>query len=285
MITSIQVSSLKIMANTTGAELVSVMKDGHEYIWQGDPKIWPRHAPILFPIVGRLEKDVYRIGDSVYSLSQHGFARDCEFEMVGRRSDYLQFRLRSSEATLKKYPFQFELTVHYTLDGNKLLVVYIVKNTDRQMIWFSVGAHPGFCFEADETFSDYVLQFESREMADRHFLENGIFSGKSDRVLDNSDVLELSDRLFEKDAIILKNLKSNFVTIKNKNGPRSIRVGFKGFPYLGIWSKPGAPFVCIEPWHGLADTQGSGKDFREKEGIVSLEPDRTFDCHYDIVIE
>jgi galactose mutarotase-like enzyme len=285
VITSIQNQWLKVTSDSQGAELISLIKNNSEYLWQADPRFWPRHAPILFPIVGKLENDQYQIGPSILSMSQHGFARDRKFTLAEEKPDGISYETRSDEQTLKIYPFQFALSVRYQLEGNKLIVLYSVKNIDHQRIWFSVGAHPGFCFGPGETFSDYVLKFDLKETAERHFLEKGIFSGKTERVLNNSDTLALSDRLFENDAVIFKYLKSEAVTVRHKSGHRDIRVAFRGFPYLGIWSKPGAPFVCIEPWHGIADTRGSGKDFREKEGMQSLGPDEIFDCHYTIEID
>ncbi len=289
MISSIRNGALEISVDTRGAELTGLisLSDRMERLWQADPKIWPRHAPILFPIVGKLENDQCKIGTDVYTLSQHGFARDCEFKLLDRQPDRLLYQLSSDEQTLKKYPYRFELNVRYELRNNDLNIEYLVRNIDRQTIWFSIGAHPGFnCpFRPGEMLSDYSLEFDKPENAARHFLEDGVFSGKTERILNNTRLLPLTQDLFDHDAVIFKNLRSKKVALKSKNGAAGISVAFDGFPYLGIWSKPGAHFVCIEPWCGVADTKGRGGDFRKKEGIISLDPDKMFTCNYTISVE
>jgi galactose mutarotase-like enzyme len=161
---------------------------------------------------------------------------------------------------------------------------YRVLNVDRQTIWFSIGGHPAFQYPQDPSGLDYWLEFNREETADRYFLENGVQSGLTERVLSSSRVLKLTDGLFDQDALVFKNLNSSEVTLKRSSGEPVVSVSYEGFPYLGIWSKPGAPFVCIEPWFGIADRKGNPTPFEEKEGVILLAAGKSFDCEYSIRI-
>lgn len=271
-----------------GAELCSLRRAGSdtEYIWQGDPEYWARHAPVLFPIVGRLVDDRLNVSGDFYGMNQHGFARDLVFTRVELGADRAVFELTENESTLARYPFRFRLHVGYALQKDTLCVRYVVNNTDHRTLLFSIGGHPAFnCpIEPGESFEDYRLEFEKPEMADRHFLEGGLFSGETLSLLIGEQTLPLSPGLFERDAIVFKDLRSQHVTLRGPSPRRSVKLDFHGFPFLGIWTKPGASFVCLEPWCGLADHRDRRVDFSEKEGVLALETGKSFECHYEISV-
>jgi galactose mutarotase-like enzyme len=274
---------------TKGAELTSLIHKGNEleYIWQADPQIWNRHAPVLFPIVGRLKNDTYSYRNDWFRLSQHGFARDLEYELEGLTEDALKFVLNHSEKTLVHSGFKFKLVIGYKLKATTLTVSYEVFNESEEPLFFSIGAHPAFrCPLTDKgKFEDYYLEFNEAETLERHLLTDGVFDGTTEVVMDNANILPLTYELFEKDALVFKKFKSNTVTLKSRKEPRGLKVSFPGFPYLGIWTKQkGAPFICIEPWYGLADSTNTSGDLVEKEGVMKLEPAEEFDCHYQIEI-
>lgn len=259
-----------------------------ELIWQGDPAIWPGQAPHLFPIVGELPNQTYTHNGKTYQMQRHGFARRKVFKLVNEQEDKLVFELREDEQTLAQYPFRFSLLVAYKLEFNKLSVTYLVRNEDDEAMWFSVGGHPGFNVPLypGENYTDYYLEFEQEETLSRYLLNaQGLLSGDTERMLEAQQVLPLSHQYFEKDAIVLKELKSDTVTLASKVNPRRIQLAFTGFPYLGIWAKPGSsPFICIEPWHGLASRVGASGELREKEGVKELGPKQAFERTFTITV-
>jgi galactose mutarotase-like enzyme len=288
MVASIENDFLKVSAKASGAELISIKNKNNnlDYLWQGDPQFWGRRAPVLFPIVGKLKNNTYRAEGKEFQLPQHGFARDSHFDLVKASAESIFYSLKSSEETLKFYPYQFELNISYTLIQNRLEVKYQVKNSDNKKIWFSIGGHPAFnCpLGPNEKFNDYFLEFEQKENSETHLISDGLLNGKTEALLKNSNRIELNEKIFSKDALIFMGLKSSAVTMKSSSSAVSINFNFKGFPALGIWSKPG-PFVCIEPWYGHADTIDFNGELNEKPGILSLEQGKEFSCVYAIEIE
>ncbi|MFT5917837.1 MAG: galactose mutarotase-like enzyme [Flammeovirgaceae bacterium] len=274
---------------TYGAELCSLKskQTNLELIWQAEKLVWGRHAPILFPIVGKLKNDSYQHEGKTYQLSQHGFARDCEFAIELVRKDEIVFLLTENEETLTKYPFRFQLYVSYKLVGNELVISYKVVNSDSERMYFSIGAHPAFrCpIESGKKREDYSLEFNEKETAHTYLLEGGNFNGEKELILDNSNSLPLTKTTFDKDALVFKNLKSEEVSLL-ENGERKITFKFPNFPYLGIWSKnQDSEFVCIEPWFGLADSVDATGELAEKEGILTLEANNEFICAYSVLVE
>ncbi|MBD7911172.1 aldose 1-epimerase family protein [Clostridium cibarium] len=291
MIVKFENEFLEVLSSSHGGELISIKgkKDNVEYLWTADSKYWGRHAPILFPIVGRVKDNKYRVEEKEFELGQHGFARDYEFDLLENKDNTIVYRLVSSEESLKKYPYKFQLDIEYKLYKNMLKVTYKVKNIDNEKIYFTIGAHPGFnCpLIKGEDFEDYYLEFNKNENARRELLdkESLLFTGESELVLDNTNILKLSKNLFIQDALIFENLNSNEVTLKSARNGKSISVNFEGFPYLGIWSKPNeAPLICIEPWVGHADPVDFNGDYREKPGVISLDVGKEFTCDYCIFI-
>ncbi|MCR9249844.1 MAG: aldose 1-epimerase family protein [bacterium] len=271
-----------------GAELASFRsKDtGVEYIWQANPDHWGRHAPVLFPIVGKLKHDSYRVDGHSYELSQHGFARDRNFELVKAQQESCTFQLKWTEGSLASYPYKFILEISYELREKELITAYKVTNADNTEIYFSIGAHPAFnCPHLPgKKRSDYSLLFNQFESASKHLLDNGLFNGETKLSLDNQKALYISDDLFDEDALVFKGMKSNAV-ILNDGDHNVFEFKFENFPYLGIWSKSSeSPFVCIEPWFGLADSVDHDQNYQTKEGINKLDIRKSFECQYSVRI-
>jgi galactose mutarotase-like enzyme len=282
---------VRVGIKSHGAELCSFLKKSEnlEFIWQADAQFWNRHAPVLFPIVGRLPQDQYLHQGQTYSLPQHGFARDQEFTVLSQASDQLVYELRSSEQSLQVYPFQFALRILYTLQDQTLEVKYQVQHLAEGEMLFSIGAHPAFnCpLTPSTTFEDYYLEFSQPETLARYLLEDGtgLQNGQTEPVLDNMAILPLRYSHYEKDALVFKNVRSEKITLKCDQHPHFVQMQFAGFPYLGIWTKrPGAPFLCLEPWHGIAGSAGSPIELSQKEGMISLGSHQTFEAAYTIAI-
>ena len=273
MIVTISNSQLSATISTLGAELISLVKNNKNYIWEVDETYWNRTSPVLFPIVGRLKNDSYTFNGKNYSLPRHGLARNMEFSFDKRNEHQVIFELNETETTKHNYPFDFKLFIAYTLMGNELIMEYFVRNQANEVLPFSIGAHPAFAITDD--FSTYSLQFNKDEVFETHHLENESFNGKTSVVESKNSEIQLNYELFEADTLVFKQLKSNEVLLKNK-GKNILRVGFDHFPYLGIWTKTNAPFLCIEPWCGLADNSNHNGDFDEKEGINFLQPNEDF---------
>ena len=280
---------IKAKIKSFGAELNSLQKidDSLEYIWQGDKEFWARHSPILFPIVGRLKNDSYTYQNQKYNMTQHGFARDKEFEVIKNEADFMEFRLKSDEKTLEIYPFSFELYLSYKLEKNSLIVSYKVINKSDDKMLFSIGAHPAFnwTLKEDEKKEDYFLEFENIKQTKRYFLnDKGLVYDSVDlKIIDNK--IALNEELFKNDALVFEDLNIKTLTLKNSINENYIKLNFENFPYLGIWSKPsGAPFICIEPWFGVADSFDSSKNLEDKKGIITLLKDEIFSSFYSIEI-
>ena len=272
---------LKVTINTLGAELIQLEKDNQNYIWTIDEKYWNKTSPILFPIVGRLKNDSYSIEDKNYELPRHGFARNFEFEIEHKTENAVVLLLTENQETLKQYPFQFELRLKYEIIENSLKLNYSIINKSQEIMPFSIGAHPAFAI--DGLFSDYTLDFNQSEDFISHELEKEQFNNSSKKIPSENGKINLDYALFEKDALVFKQLKSNKLTLSKKNQPY-LSVEFKDFPYLGIWTKPNAPFLCIEPWCGLADNINHNGNIYEKEGIHLLDKQADFQRKINISI-
>ena len=272
---------IKATINTLGAELIQLEKDNQNYIWTVDETYWNKTSPILFPIVGRLKNDSYSIEDKNYELPRHGFARNFEFEIEHKTENAVVLLLTENQETLKQYPFQFELRLKYEIIENSLKLNYSIINKSQEIMPFSIGAHPAFAI--DGLFSDYTLDFNQSEDFISHELEKEQFNNSSKKIPSENGKINLDYALFEKDALVFKHLKSDTLTLLKKNQPY-LSVKFKDFPYLGIWTKPNAPFLCIEPWCGLADNANHNENIFEKEGIQLLDNNAEFQREINIVI-
>jgi galactose mutarotase-like enzyme len=275
--------------STLGAELKSIADPaaGIEYLWQADPAWWKGTAPVLFPIVGGLRGGKYRYGGAEYELPQHGFARTSEFSLVAKTEDSVELELLSGPETRKKYPFDFRFRVSFALERSGISVRYAVTNAGNGPMYFSIGSHPAFNVPfAGGRLENYYILFEKSEGIERHFFKDGmVVAGKTAEVFENSRVISLSRSLFDEGPVILKKPESAEFTIANSLNSTSITLATDGAPYLGLWAKPGAPFVCIEPWYGLPDPTDASGELSEKEGIMRLEPGACHAAGYRISID
>lgn len=265
--------SVFIKINPKGAELQSIQYNTLEYMWSGDAAFWGKHSPVLFPIVGTLKNDTYRYNGKEYHLPRHGFARDKEFDVNVESNSRAVFTLVSNEDTLKVYPFAFELSLVYELIGNKVSCTYIVKNNGNEQMLFSVGGHPAFAVPLDKelTYSDYYLKFNKENELVRYKLDNGLIAKDTQTTTLEDHKLPLSNTLFYEDAIVLKHLQSNAISLASQKSEHGLHFLFEGFPFFGIWAAKDAPFVCIEPWCGIADSVDHNQELAEKEGIEKLK--------------
>ncbi len=284
----LQNNVLKVEVARAGAELKSIfeIESGIEYLWQADPTYWGRSAPILFPIVGKLKDNKYVIGGDSFTLPQHGFARDSKFAFVKHKDDEILLELNADDETRRHYPFEFCLRADYRLRRNTIAIAYTVTNRTEHPMYFSIGSHPAFNIPFGAgILTDYYIEFDESESIGCHRVEEGYPSTERPSILDEGRLLNLRSDLFDLGAIIFKNHRSRNISIKNTRDKRRIALNTGGAPYLGIWSKPGAPFVCIEPWFGIADGPDSNYDFTQKEGIQSLAPGEVFETTYSITVD
>lgn len=257
-----------------GAELVSLQNtEGFEFLWQAGPA-WRRHSPVLFPIVGRLKGDQLRHRGQVYPLTQHGFARDKRFDWAERGPRSCTLVLTDDADSRAHYPFAFRLAVTYTLERQQLGITFEITNTGDEPLPASIGAHPAFNWPLlpDLAKEAYRLDFANAEPAPIRRLKDGLLLATALPTPVEGKVLALSERLFDDDAVILDQPASTSVRYAADHGP-AIEVSWQGFQELGIWSKPGgAPFLCIEPWHGIASPVDFDGEFTDKPGIMLIAP-------------
>ncbi len=282
---------LEIQVRDQGAEIRSIKskKDGHEYLWNGDPKWWQFSAPTLFPIVGRLKDLRYRFHGKDYELPCHGFSRTSEFKKASDGDGFISFTLESSDKTIACYPWQFKLSIGYRLEGRRILVLWAVENRDQNEMLFSIGAHPGFRCPLDEglKFEDCYIEFDAQE--DTPILlttkEGGLYQKKECGKLKGRR-LDLNYGMFKDDVLLFDRLRSSSMTLRSDKTSRYVKVIAPDFPYWGIWTptKGGAPFVCIEPWIGRPDDSDTDGDLRHKGGIIRLSPTQKYTNGYVIEI-
>ena len=278
-----------IQVSPQGAELQSLIVNGHEYLWQGDPAYWGRRAPILFPIVGRLANDTLRIDGCEYTMKQHGFARDAEF--IYRDGKYVLV-----EDGRDNYPFAYELSASYITGGNTLNCNWELKNRGSNTMHFQIGAHPAFLLPdynpADEIHG-YIQCFDAYDNTVSPLLFNRLEEGLRvpygipKALLNEKAVLTLTNTTFAYDAILIEAKQVAKVALFDKQGNRVLTVSCPQAEAFGLWApnKPGCPFVCIEPWCGIADKQGFKGDISERDCIHSLDPNEKYSFKYSISID
>lgn len=269
--------SLAVSIDEKGAELKHIFSKRYqlEYMWGADPAYWAKSSPVLFPIVGALKNNEYHYSGRAYTLSRHGFARDRVFKVQEQTANFVRFQLVSDEGTLQVFPFSFEFSIGYTLLQDSIRVIYEVRNAGEGVLLFSVGGHPAFRVPLLEgtSYEDYFLEFEKEERAGRWPIsKDGLIEREALPLLEDTRILKLSKSLFSKDALVLKHLRSQAVWLKSDKTDRGLKFSFPGFPYLGLWAAPGADFLCIEPWCGIADHVDADQELEHKEGIISLSP-------------
>lgn len=281
---------LKVGIEKNGAEVRKVKnkKNGLDYMWSGDNKYWGRVSPILFPIVGRLKDDQLKINGQTYKMSQHGFLRDVEFNVLEQSATNASFVFESAGRFLDVYPFEFKAIIRYMLKEDSLIVHWEIVNQNKEEMYFSIGAHPAFKIPLleNETSDDYSLHFtpSANKNVMEYELKNSLIHEKG--MANEISIVPLTNSLFANDALVYSNIdKINLVSNKTSHG---VEVLFKNFPFVGVWSRymdtdhTIAPFVCIEPWYGIADLYDTSGEISEKFGINRLESGCTFDAEYSI---
>ncbi|MBR1396285.1 MAG: aldose 1-epimerase family protein [Selenomonadaceae bacterium] len=290
MIYTLKNDTLSITIDDHGAELKSItgISDGTEYLFDGNPKWWKYTSPVLFPIVGKLVNGKYRFEGKEYEMPGHGFGRISDYKCIRQEQDEVVFLLEWNEETLKSYPFKFRLEIAYVLRNNQVEIIWTVKNVDNKIMYFSIGAHPALKCPIidDEKFEDCYLKFNVSEKSARIPLDKtGPLTHDRIPTIDGNE-LNLNYDLFKGDALVFDDLKSDEISVCSRKSNKSITLKAKGFPFWGIWTpdKGGAPFICIEPWHGHADFIDFTGDLSEKDGIRSLSAGESFDAGYSFII-
>jgi len=278
---------LKVQVAEKGAELQSIINKNFniDYLWNGNPAFWAKHSPVLFPIVGSLKNNTYSYMGKSYQLPRHGFARDMDFEVEKHSRQEIVFLLKSNTETKKNYPFDFEFRIRYQISGDELSTEYIVSNTGKSLLLFSVGGHPAFRLPltTDTGFSDYYLKFDETENLPRWPIsKDGLLLPQPIPLLDDTNRLNLNKSLFYQDALVFKYPASSEISLLSARTPHGLRFQMGEFPFLGIWSAKDADFVCIEPWCGIADTVNSNQQLEQKEGIEKLSPGKLFSRQWRI---
>lgn len=265
--------NLRAVIASKGAELQSLInkQNNLEYMWDG-AAAWPKHSPVLFPIVGGLKNDTYYFNDKAYKLPRHGFARDKSFAAKKISDTEAVFTVTEDEQTLQVYPFAFTLKLRYSLNAAAISCTYEVYNSGKQDLLFSVGAHPAFAvpLTSDSIYTDYYLQFNTTETLQRWKLTDGLVSAVNEILPLENNKLLLHQKLFYEDAIVLKNMQSNAIILGCNKHDHGLHFTFNDFPFFGIWAAKDAPFVCLEPWCGIADGINLNQQFKDKEGINVL---------------
>jgi galactose mutarotase-like enzyme len=271
---SLSSTELRAQIDPLGAQLSTLQdREGHDLLWNGDPAVWAGRAPLLFPIVGELAGGRYRIGSAEYRLPRHGFARRRQFSLITSTSGEAVFRLTADEATLQVYPFRFELDVRFSLQGAALTVITCIRNLGTGQLLASFGYHPALRWPLPSggTRAEHFIEFEADESAPVRRLDgNGLLTPVRHPTPVSGRRLALADDLFVGDALIFDALRSRSVTYGAGSGAPRIRVSYGDAPYLGVWTKPGAGFICIEPWHGIADPEGFSGEFGAKPGVFAV---------------
>lgn len=290
MIYTLKNSEMEVQVSSKGGELVSLRDaDQTEYIWIGDARYWKRHAPQLFPCIGRLTNNQYRMDGALHEMGQHGFLRDYELMKVEESETSLHLQLQSDASTRQLYDRVWTVDIFYTLCGKTLSVKFQVRNCDTRTMRFGYGIHPGFNVPLNPAlrFEDYRLDFheasipKQMELTERYTISGGMH----DYALEEDRYLPLQHSLFDHDAIILKDMPHT-VTLGSQKDAKKVTVTFPDMPYLGIWHAPetDAPFVCIEPWSSLPSTDGVIDEFETKPDFITVEPEQTYTNNWSISI-
>ena len=290
MIYTLKNGEMEVQVSSKGGELVSLRDtDQTEYIWIGDARYWKRHAPQLFPCIGRLTNNQYSMDGALHEMGQHGFLRDYELTKVEESETSLHLQLQSDASTRQLYDREWIVDIFYTLCGKTLSVKFQVRNCDTRTMRFGYGIHPGFNVPLNPAlrFEDYRLDFhetstpKQMELTERYTISGGMHA----YALEEGRYLPLQHSLFDHDAIILKDMPHT-VTLGSQKDEKKVTVTFPDMPYLGIWHAPetDAPFVCIEPWSSLPSTDGVIDEFETKPDFITVEPEQTYTNNWSISV-
>jgi len=280
-------AGLSAAINPLGAELTHLRDpQGRELMTDADPRWWTGHAPILFPMVGRANGDVIRVDGVDYTMRQHGFARHKTFELVSQEAARAVFRLTDSEETRAVYPFAFALYVSFTIEGATLSIDIRIENSGDTAMPASFGFHPAFAWPLPYGAPRVAhrIVFDADEPERLKEISSGLIAAETRASPLDGRVLALRDDLFVDDALVWNRIHSSGVTYGAAEGPQ-LEIGFPDTPKLGIWTKPGAHYVCVEPWHGIADPVGFTGEFRDKPGVFEIAPRGLWTCSMSVTLK
>lgn len=282
-------ASLSAAVRTEGGELVSLRDQaGTEYIWQGDPAFWSGQNPILFPIVGSLKDGRVDIGGRPFEMGRHGFARRSAFTVAEQGPDFAVLELRESPETLARYPYPFLLRVRHQLLENGFSTAFTVENPGQTPLPFCIGAHTAInCpLAKGKRFEDYELVFDQPEDADTlHLTPEGlIHAGGREPMLRGGKVALDYDTFRRLDTIIFQGLRSKTAVLRHKAAGRGVSLDFSQFPMVAFWTKPGGPFLCMEPWHGCAALTDETGRLQDKPHVITLTPGEKKELAYTFTL-
>lgn len=293
MLYNIHGETMTAKFDTCGARIVSIQKNGIEYIWQRDPQYWPDCAPILFPVIAEVKDGIITVDGSDYPMNKHGILRNAEFDMIKQTKSMITFKYSDNEETRKSYPWSFEFYVTFSVENNdKLNITFEVVNTSpEKLMYFCLGGHPAINIplKANEKFEDYIIEFEKSETLYSNYTnsDKSISASRKDLIMNQSRVLPIKRSLFNNDALIFEGVKSNSLELKNLKTENGIRFEFGDFPTLAIWSKGepiDAKYVCIEPWFGMGYRDNESTNLKDKFGVQTINPNEEFTASFGIII-
>lgn len=288
---TLQSGALRMIISDAGAEIMQIedILTGRNYLWHGDSAYWGRRSPILFPIVGGLKNKTYKYAGREYPMSQHGFARDREFQMTEHNVDTIWFELKADEESLKVYPFRFRLEIGYRLEGRKITVMWRVANEDKKTMFFSIGGHPAFMcpIDGEGKQTDYYLLFDNKEPLSYGKLSvNGLLETEGHTLDIGGGCMPITEHMFDEDALVIEGGQAHQVALAGPDKKPYLTVKFDA-PLFGLWSpaKKHAPFVCIEPWYGRCDRESFAGMLADREYGNELRPGKIFETEYTIIAE
>ena len=287
---TIKNSDLSVMVTAHGAEMRSLKdcRTRQEYMWNANPLYWKRTSPVLFPLVGNYKNKEVRYNGRTYSLPQHGFARDMEFDLISLTQSEVWFGLNSNAETMSKYPFPFRLEIGYRLEERKVAVFWRVINTGKEKMYFSIGGHPAFLcpLKSEDKQENYYVAFDAKDqVVSRMIGENGLATDKLITYPLENGLLKIDQDLFDNDALVIENHQAHQVSLCTPDKKPYVTVTFEA-PLFGVWSVPGkeAPFVCIEPWYGRCDHEDFKGTLEDREWGNALDAGAAFEAKYTIEI-
>lgn len=288
---TLQSGALRVIISDAGAEIIQIedILTSRNYLWHGDSAYWGRRSPILFPIVGGLKNKTYKYAGREYPMSQHGFARDREFQMTEHNVDTIWFELKADEESLKVYPFRFRLEIGYRLEGRKITVMWRVANEDKKTMFFSIGGHPAFMcpIDGEGKQTDYYLLFDNKEPLSYGKLSvNGLLETEGHTLDIGGGCMPITEHMFDEDALVIEGGQAHQVALAGPDKKPYLTVKFDA-PLFGLWSpaKKHAPFVCIEPWYGRCDRESFAGMLADREYGNELRPGKIFETEYTIIAE
>ncbi|MBN1467591.1 MAG: aldose 1-epimerase family protein [Fusobacteriaceae bacterium] len=284
MLYSKKLNGIEIEVESKGAELKVLKRDGQEFMWDANPKYWGKTSPVLFPFVGGSKDNKYSYEGVEYPMGRHGFARDNEFELVENGANNLKFLYKWNEESLKVYPFKFEFYINYVLTENGVNLEYTISNKEEENLYFSLGTHPAFALDKYDI-KDYYIEFSEKETLELYILDGLTVANETKPFLNDEKVIKITEGLFANDALVFKNPKSDYLSIKNIHDNFEVKVSLKDFPWLGIWAPEGASFLCLEPWCGVADFSNHDGNLVNKVAVNKIAKGEEFKRTMEIIVK